>query len=124
MVMGSLDGCGEVGHMVMIGSSETEIDNVDPLLQTPIDGIENNGERGRETGFKDLDGEDISVRSHLLEKRTDGGAVTQIILKTVSLAFGCNGDAAGDGAPDMRMIDEDSAIKNGNMKAPRHTKDT
>ena len=56
LVFSSLFYCGgEVRQVIAISGSKTEIDDVDPLLQAPVDCAENNGEGGREPRVEDLD---------------------------------------------------------------------
>jgi hypothetical protein len=49
------NGGGEVREVIAISGSKAQVDNVDPLSQTPIDCAKNDGERCRETRVEDFD---------------------------------------------------------------------
>ena len=65
--------------MILVGRAEAEVDHVDVVVETPVDGGEEGGEIGDERVVKDFDGEEVGLRGALMDQGGDSGAVTEAV---------------------------------------------
>src|SRR5436305_9956783 len=101
--------------MIVVGGAEAEVDQVHVVVEAPVDGGEEGGEIGDEGIVEDFDGEEMGLRSAVVDEGGYGGAVAE----TVDVGGGVgeaagwvDGYAAGDVA-DVRVVGVDAAVDYG-----------
>ena len=83
----------------------------------PVDPGDEPGDGGRQRAIEHFDGVELRVRSLLENRGGDRGAVSETIdvavVSRTLLTASVDSDAAGDAVGDVRMVDVDAAVDDG-----------
>jgi hypothetical protein len=61
--------------MILVGGAEAEVDQVDVVVEAPVNGEEERGEIGNQRVVKDFDREELGLWGAVVDQGGDGGSV-------------------------------------------------
>ena len=109
---GSLHGGLKHGLVVLVRRAQTQVDDVDVVLEAPIDRPQYDRDTGRQPAVKYLHTKQLSRRMQRMDQRGNSSAMAQGVL--VVRGCGIRPDADTPGNPtDMRMIEMHAAVEDG-----------
>jgi len=119
----SLDSVFEGTPILRIQRSQAEIDDLNVMVEAPVDSPDDRTQAGGQFAIEDLDRNQIRIRIQVVNNRRDGRTVTKVIFVAGNHSIRADGDAIDDLAH-VGMCATDAAIQNTDAHWLVHSRQT